>query len=193
MSGSPEQELAIRLAAKAEVVAQRRALRPKEIYDRLAEPIRIELKLTRHHFYRQISAGDGLIRRPDGRWTVDVDELWDVDRTAPQRTERAGEPPSFGLDAAADATFVTDHGTRSAREPDFHDRLTPVEEAFGADLQDIAADVAFMVDRYGAHSVHELHRRLAPRASYDEFRDHVAAAVRNIPGLVLKCDIVFER
>ncbi|WLC17120.1 hypothetical protein [Bradyrhizobium diazoefficiens] len=193
MSANLEQEQVIRLAAKAVVVAQRRALRPKEIFDRLPEQIRVELKLTRHHFYRQISAGDGLIHRPDGRWTVDVDELWDVDRMAQQRTDAAGEPPLFGPDAAADAAFMTDHGIRFAREPDFQRRLTAAEEALGVDLQDVTADVAFMVDRYGAQSVHELHRQLAPRASYKEFRDQVAAAVRSIPGLALKCDIVFER
>lgn len=146
---------AVRLAAKAVVVAQRRALGPKAIYDLISEPIRLELELTRHHFYRRITAGDGLFRRADGRWTVNVGELWE---TKPNPEETAGdevETPSISL-------------------------------------KDVATDVAFMVKRYGAQSVRQLHLQLAPRASYEEFLDRVSAATQGGQSLVLRGDIVFR-
>ena len=60
------------------IAAERRALQPAQIYDLLAEPLRKELKLRRRRMAVQLSPGDGLIQRPDGRWTVDVRELWEM-------------------------------------------------------------------------------------------------------------------
>jgi hypothetical protein len=146
---------AVRLAAKAVVVAQRRALGPKAIYDLISEPVRVELELTRHHFYRRITPGDGLFRRADGRWTVNVGELWET-KPKPERTAGAEvETPSISL-------------------------------------EDVAADVAFMVERYGPQSIRQLHLQLAPRASYEEFLGRVSAATQGGQGLVLKGDVVFR-
>ncbi|MCK1294520.1 MULTISPECIES: hypothetical protein [unclassified Bradyrhizobium] len=137
------------------IVVQRCALGPKAIYDLISEPVRGELKLTRHHFYRRITPGDGLFRRADGRWTVNVGELWET-KPKPERTAGA-------------------------------EVVTP-----SISLEDVATDVAFMVERYGAQSVRQLHRQLAPRASYEDFLGRVTAATRGGQGLVVRGDVVFK-
>jgi hypothetical protein len=78
MTSQAERRAAIRGAARRVIAAERRALEPAQIYDLLAEPLRKELKLSRRRMARQLSADDGLIHRPDGRWTVEVGELWEV-------------------------------------------------------------------------------------------------------------------
>jgi hypothetical protein len=85
---------AVRLAAKSVIVTHRRALEPAEIYDRIPKPVREELKIERRHFYRQLSPGDGLVPRSDGRWTVDVGELWDHDAQTDRKSD-VGRAPDW--------------------------------------------------------------------------------------------------